>query len=110
MELDTASHFGSQAGRSTVPRDIISPAVIFAGWTNVEPHIRDDDDDLAPELWRYTLPPLEQCQKLDLQKDLYALELDLHLFVVVGGRFFFFGRRGPADEVYNVCVEVKRKD
>ena len=95
-------------GRAPLPHGtFVSLAVIFAGWTNVEQHVQGEPDDLAPELWRYTLPPLEECQKLGVQEDLYALAFDLQKFVVVAGRLFFFGRKGSDDQVHNICVEVK---
>lgn len=96
-----------RAGRVASPHGIVSPTVIIAGWTNVEESVREEPDDLAPELWKYSLPPLEECQQLNLQNDLYGLNLDLQKFVAVAGRLFFFGRKGPDDQVYNVCVEVK---
>ena len=79
-----------------------TPSVIISGW------IRYNGNYLVPELWKYSLPPDETCECLNLREKLWALDLDMQSFVVVGGRSFLLGRGSDNDLVWNTCVEVFR--
>ena len=77
-----------------------TPSVIISGW------IHHGDRYLVPELWKYSLPPDETSECLNLREKLWALDLDLQRFVIVGGRSFLLGRKSDDDLVWNTCVEV----
>ena len=77
-----------------------TPTVVISAW------ICYDQRYLVPELWKYSLPPDETCECLNLREKIWALDLDLQLFVIMGGRFFLLGRESDDDLVWNVCVEM----
>jgi hypothetical protein len=79
-----------------------TPSVFISGW------IRYSGSYLVPELWKYSLPPDELCECLNIREKLWALDLDMQSFVVVGGRSFLLGRGSDNDLVWNTCVEIFR--
>ncbi|KZP17010.1 hypothetical protein FIBSPDRAFT_747770 [Athelia psychrophila] len=78
-----------------------APAAQFVAWT---PY---DHDSLVPELWRYTLPPEEDCRSLNLREQMWGMRLDFAMFAVIGGRHFFFARDSETSTTYTTCVEIK---
>lgn len=91
---------GSSFSLPTNESDTFTAPAIISAWM---PH---GTGYLVPELWKYSLPPDEECRCLDLRQTIWALELDLQAFVVVDGRAFLLGRESDTDTVWNVCVEV----
>ena len=77
-----------------------TPSVVISAW------IRYSEGFLVPELWKYSIPPDETCECMNLRERLWALDLDLQWFVIVGGRSFLLGRESDDDLVWNTCVEV----
>jgi len=68
---------------------------------------------LVPEIYRYLLPPIEECECLDLQDKIWNTDLDLQNFVVVKGKVYLMGFDGDEAReraVWNVAVEVQIDD
>jgi len=80
--------------------DAFAPSRIICAW------VRHDNQHLVPELWKYSLPPDEICECLNFRQKIWALNLDLQKFVIIGGRSFLLGRQSDDDLVWNICVEI----
>ena len=101
MPLPTSGPSPSSSGHGiSDANDFTTPSVIISAW------IRHGNGYLVPELWKYSLPPDETSECLSLREKLWALNLDLQKFVIVGGRSFLFGRQSDGDVVWNTCAEI----
>lgn len=69
-------------------------------------------EHLVPEIYEYLLPPDEEVRCLGLRDTLWALDLDLQSYLVVGSRSFLLGYNDKdcAEPVWNVCVEIMPSD
>lgn len=83
-----------------------SNSVLVCAWL---PHGKKS---LVPEIWRYMLPPDEECRCLNVRKKVWDLDLDLQSFVVVGHQAFLMGYSGDDHDhaVWDVCVELNFND
>ncbi|KAF9025743.1 hypothetical protein BDZ89DRAFT_1068110 [Hymenopellis radicata] len=77
----------------------VDPFALICGWVSIP-----GSTDLAPEIWKFVLPPVEKMQCLNIRQKILNLEMDLQCFIAVGGRFFFLGSGNM--ETYNLCLEV----
>ena len=77
----------------------VDPFALICGWVPVP-----DSENLAPEIWKFILPPVEEMQCLNIRQSIFDLNLDLQCFVAVGGRFLLLGTTDSL--VYNVCIEI----
>lgn len=85
---------------------VATNSVLICAWL---PH---EEDSLVPEIWRYMLPPVEECRCLGVREKVWDLDLDLQSFVVVGHRMFLLGYSGDEQEeaVWDVAVEITLND
>ncbi|KAJ6588116.1 hypothetical protein B0H19DRAFT_1226040 [Mycena capillaripes] len=67
-----------------------------------------EDEDLVPELWQYSLPPVERIRCLGLREKLWQLDLDLREFVAVDNRLLLLGSEGGRghDNKWDVAIEI----
>lgn len=64
-----------------------------------------DNNHFVPEVWKYTLPPDENCRCLNLRERMWGLR-DIQTFAVIADRHFFFARDSEQSATYTTCVEI----
>jgi hypothetical protein len=87
----------------------MAQSALFCAWIPS----RIDRNYLVPEIYRYLLPPTEECECLDLQDKIWQTDLDLQSFVVVKGKVYLLGFDGDVTRqraVWNVAVKVQIDD
>jgi hypothetical protein len=89
-----------------MPQQHVPESALLCAWTShpTEPNF------LVQEIYRYMLPPYEECRCLNVWRQLWDTDLDLQAFVIVNGRPLLMGFDGDVnnDEAcWNVAVEIQ---